>query len=184
MTERAREGQALSFALCCGIASVTEAVRTQLAARGLAYDPAAPLVLVLDTPRGYAMASLEALEPHRRAVVVTWSFCPEYLDDLWAARPWVLLVGDGLMLDLAEALETAARGERRRIPGTPPSALTPMERRVLRLLARGLSNEQIAEQLQIQVQTVKNAATALYAKIGVPNRSAALLYYWGIWLSG
>lgn len=184
MTERALEGQAPSFALCCGIASVSEALLAQLAGQGLAYDPTATLVLVLDTPRGYALARLEALEPRRRAVVVTWSFCPEYLDDLWAAHPWVLLVGDGLTLDLAAALDLAARGERRRIPVTPPSSLTPMERRVLRLLARGLSNEQIAEQLQIQIQTVKNAATALYPKIGAPNRSAALLYYWGIWVNG
>ena len=181
MTERARAKEPLSFALRCGIATVSAAVLVRLARQGLTYDPEAELVLVLDTPRGFAPAVLAVMNPGRHAVVVTWSSCPEYLDDLWGAGAAVLLVGDGLTLDMVVALETAARGERRCLTDTPPSILTPMERRVLRLLARGLSNEQIAAHLQIQTQTVKNATTSLYTKIGVSNRSAAILYYWGIW---
>ena len=181
MTERAPAHQPLLFALRCGIATVSGVVLARLTQEGLIYDPEAELVLVLDTPRGFAPAVLATMEPRRRSVVVTWSFCPEYLDDLWDAGPAVLLVGDGLTLDMAQALEVAARGERQRITNVPPSTLTPMERRVLRLLARGLSNEQIAAHLQIQTRTVKNATTLLYTKIGASNRSAAILYYWGIW---
>ena len=51
----------------------------------------------------------------------------------------------------------------------------------LRLLAEGRSNEQIAEQLHLQVQSVKNTLRSVYGKLGVRNRGDALLYYWDIW---
>ncbi|HEU4324520.1 MAG TPA: LuxR C-terminal-related transcriptional regulator [Roseiflexaceae bacterium] len=179
MTERVALGQAVT--LCCGIPQVAEALAERLALQGFETAPDAGVLVVLDTPRGYALSTLAGLPDRRRAVVVTWSFCPEYLEDLWDAGATVLLVGDGLSLDLSAAIGWAARGERRRLSPAPPSPLTALERRVLRLLARGCSNQQIAAALAIQVQTVKNTATAVYGKIGVPNRSAAILYYWGVW---
>ncbi|GAB4199675.1 MAG: hypothetical protein OHK0022_20080 [Roseiflexaceae bacterium] len=181
MTERAAVQQGRVVALRCGSAAVAGALAERLALQGFETVPDAEVLVVLDTPRGYAPALLADLPAGRRAVVVTWSFCPEYIDDVWDAGAAVLLVGDGLSLDLAAAIGWAAQGERRRLVPVPPSTLTALERRVLRLLARGCSNQQIATALAIQVQTVKNTATAIYAKIGVPNRSAALLYYWGIW---
>jgi DNA-binding NarL/FixJ family response regulator len=47
---------------------------------------------------------------------------------------------------------------------------------VLRLLARGLSHQQIAEQLVISRKTASNHAEHIYAKIGVSNRAMASLY--------
>ena len=54
--------------------------------------------------------------------------------------------------------------------------LTVREVEVLRLVARGLTNEQVAEQLIISSRTVNSHLTSIYAKIGVSSRSAATRY--------
>jgi DNA-binding CsgD family transcriptional regulator len=52
--------------------------------------------------------------------------------------------------------------------------LTPREIEVLRLIAAGLSNPAIAEQLTISVGTVKAHTGSIYSKLGVNNRVQAL----------
>ena len=51
--------------------------------------------------------------------------------------------------------------------------LTPREIDVLRLLARGLTDQQIATTLVISPRTVHTHLNAIYGKLGVNNRSAA-----------
>jgi predicted ATPase/DNA-binding CsgD family transcriptional regulator len=57
-----------------------------------------------------------------------------------------------------------------------PTDLTAREREVLRLLARGLSNAQIAEELVVSLLTVKAHLRSIYSKVGVTSRSAATRY--------
>lgn len=57
-----------------------------------------------------------------------------------------------------------------------PAGLTPREVEVLRLLAQGLTNAQIAEQLVVSPRTVDAHLTTIYSKIGVKSRSAATRY--------
>ena len=47
---------------------------------------------------------------------------------------------------------------------------------MLRLLARGLSNKEIAEQLVISPKTAGSHVEHIYAKIGVSNRARASLF--------
>lgn len=54
------------------------------------------------------------------------------------------------------------------------SALTVREREVLSLLARGLTNQQIATTLVISVNTVKRHLKAVFSKLGVSTRAAAV----------
>ncbi len=54
--------------------------------------------------------------------------------------------------------------------------LTAREQEVLRLVARGLTNEQVAEQLVISPRTVDTHLKLIYRKIGVSSRSAATRY--------
>jgi HD-GYP domain-containing protein (c-di-GMP phosphodiesterase class II) len=70
----------------------------------------------------------------------------------------------------------AAAGHRvaRRREG--PAGLTPREVEVLRLLARGLSNKEIAERLSISPKTVGNHAEHIYAKIDAQSRAAAAFF--------
>ncbi len=53
--------------------------------------------------------------------------------------------------------------------------LTPRELDVLRLLARGASNREIAEGLYISESTVKNHVNSILGKLQVPNRTRAAL---------
>ena len=57
-----------------------------------------------------------------------------------------------------------------------PAGLTPREIEVLRLLARGLSNKQIAAQLVISPKTVGNHVEHIYEKIGASTRTGAGLF--------
>src|SRR4029453_17566045 len=57
-----------------------------------------------------------------------------------------------------------------------PAGLTAREVEVLRLLARGLSNKQIAERLVISPKTAGNHIEHIYAKTGATNRAGAGLF--------
>ena len=59
---------------------------------------------------------------------------------------------------------------------TYPDGLTAREVEVLRLLAQGLTDTQIADHLVISPRTVNNHLTSIYSKIQVSSRSAATRY--------
>ncbi len=61
-------------------------------------------------------------------------------------------------------------------PTTYPDGLTRREVEVLRLVAQGLTNKQVADQLFISPRTVNTHLTSIYGKIGVSSRSAANRY--------
>ncbi len=61
-------------------------------------------------------------------------------------------------------------------PPSAPFGLTGREMEVLRLLAQGLTDAQIAEQLVISPRTVNTHLRAIYGKIEVSSRSAATRY--------
>jgi HD-GYP domain-containing protein (c-di-GMP phosphodiesterase class II) len=78
----------------------------------------------------------------------------------------------------AEAVEAVLRAAGHRVPRRRggPAGLTAREVEVLRLLARGLSNKEIAARLVISPKTVANHAEHIYAKINASTRAAAGLY--------
>ena len=63
------------------------------------------------------------------------------------------------------------------VSATGPSAaggvLTPREAQVLRLLARGASNQEIADELVVSLHTVRRHVSNLLAKLGLASRTAA-----------
>ena len=61
-------------------------------------------------------------------------------------------------------------------PHSSPELLTPREMEVLRLLAQGLDNTAIAQQLVITRRTVQNHVSSIYGKLGVESRIEAALY--------
>ena len=66
-------------------------------------------------------------------------------------------------------------GVRRRSPAYP-DGLTEREVEVLRLIASGRSNHEIAEELFISQHTVVRHASNIFSKIGVTNRTEAATY--------
>jgi pimeloyl-ACP methyl ester carboxylesterase/DNA-binding CsgD family transcriptional regulator len=70
-------------------------------------------------------------------------------------------------------LESNAAGRPR---GTPESPLTEREREVLRLVAAGQSNKEIAFQLTVSLNTVERHLVNIYTKIGARGRADATAY--------
>ena len=80
------------------------------------------------------------------------------------------------MVRVGEPQEYPANDEREEGLGS----LTAREREVLNLLARGLSNRDIAEELVITNKTVKNHLSRIYEKIGVHSRAEAIALWLGV----
>ncbi len=88
---------------------------------------------------------------------------------------------------LSPAITPAVFEALRRAPGTENEgeelgmgSLTSREREVLNLLARGMSNAAIAEELVITNKTVKNHLSRIYEKIGVHSRAEAIALWLGV----
>jgi PAS domain S-box-containing protein len=65
-------------------------------------------------------------------------------------------------------------GRRDEEPSTPPAHLTPRQAEVLRLLEQGCSNRQIAQELDLSTETVKNHVRNLMRALGVKSRLEAV----------
>jgi DNA-binding NarL/FixJ family response regulator len=69
-----------------------------------------------------------------------------------------------------------AHGEASKVLATEHLSLTPRELGILRLVAAGATNREIAQQLWITRQTVKFHLSNIYRKLGVNNRTGACRY--------
>jgi DNA-binding NarL/FixJ family response regulator len=94
--------------------------------------------------------------------------------------------------ELREAIRAAAAGQVRlapeaaarlmrevRAPASPDALTEPLTERetdVLKLIARGRANKQIARELFVATSTVKTHVNNLYRKLGVSSRTQAALY--------
>src|SRR5262249_35869826 len=88
--------------------------------------------------------------------------------------------------DLAKAIRDVAEGKKRLLPEIPieetplsvphiPISLTPREVEILRLIARGMSNKEIAKALGTAEGTVKNQTSNILQKLGAANRTEAVV---------
>lgn len=170
-----------AFGLICKLPELTTAVKEGLIQHNLRFDQAADVTVVLDVPTGFARNVLERDHEHgRRRVVATWNPCPEYWEDLWDFQVDALIAGGCPIPTLAYAITQVAEGASLRLPSRSVTTLTVVERRILRLLAYGCSNQEIAAQLSLSHQTVRNNLTAIYEKLQLKSRGEAILHYWGM----
>ena len=157
-----------------------------------------PDVLLLDLymPGLDGQAVLEALRddvtPQRPAVVVLTSATDdEHLVRAVRAGAISYLLKTAPAEDVITAVRDAAAGTASLSPQlltrltqalrrpTPPDPLQPLsarEREVLRLIARGHSNRQIARELAIGEQTVKTHVRGVLAKLGLQDRVQAAIF--------
>jgi DNA-binding NarL/FixJ family response regulator len=77
---------------------------------------------------------------------------------------------------VAEEPDSATPHPERRGTAADNGPLSEREAEVLELLARGLTNRQIAEALYLSPETVKTYLSRLYGKLGVANRASAVVW--------
>ncbi|BCJ36788.1 DNA-binding response regulator [Actinocatenispora thailandica] len=129
-----------------------------------------------------------------RVLMLTTFDLDEYVYAALRAGASGFLLKDALAADLLSAIRVVARGEavvaptvtRRlleRYVGTGPAApapetvpVTAREREVLVLIARGLTNGEIAARLYVTEGTVKTHVRRLLAKLGLRDRVHAVVY--------
>ncbi|UJW31547.1 response regulator transcription factor [Saccharothrix sp. AJ9571] len=131
-----------------------------------------------------------------KVLVLTTFDLDEYLFEALAAGASGFLLKDASVTELTEAVRVVAAGDAllappatrriideftrlRRPPGgrqRSPAALTPREADVLRLVARGRSNTEIAATLVLAEQTVKTYVGRLLAKLGLRDRTQIVVY--------
>ncbi len=90
----------------------------------------------------------------------------------------VVAAGDGLLAPSVTRrliAEFAARPQQGSVSATVLNGLTPRETEVLRLVARGRSNQEIAAELVLAEQTVKTHVSRILAKLGIRDRAQAVV---------
>ena len=147
---------------------------------------------------GGDLATREVLErnPAARVVVLTVLSGDEDVVAAMEAGACGFLAKDTPIDDVIVAVRCAAQGAAwlspraaevvlkrlRRTEEEQPPVLDPVvelsarELEVLRLIARGLENSQIAETLNISPRTAKNHVSNILAKLGLPSRVQAAIY--------
>jgi DNA-binding NarL/FixJ family response regulator len=91
----------------------------------------------------------------------------------------VVAAGDALLApSVTKRLitEFAQFGRHRTRAGTPPAGLTDRETEVLTLLATGQSNAEIATTMVLAEQTVKTYVSRILSKLGLRDRTQAVVY--------
>ncbi len=172
------------------------------------YDELKPDVVLMDV-RMPVMDGVEATrkltgsDPSARVIILTTFDDDAYVFEGLRAGALGYLLKDVSGADLADAIRTVADGGAliepsvarkvvkafaRLAPRTPatgrelPEPLSERETEVLRLLAQGLSNREIAERLFLAEGTVKNYVTSILQKTGARDRTQAALLAreWGL----
>jgi NarL family two-component system response regulator LiaR len=142
-----------------------------------------------------ATRQVKDISPRSQIVVLTSYHEDEHIFPALEAGATSYILKDVDMDELAEAIRRAARGEitlhprvasrvLQELHGTkrdelnPFTELTKREMEVLKLIASGLSNNEIAEQLVISDHTVKGHVSNIFSKLHLADRTQAAVYAW------
>jgi two-component system response regulator NreC len=148
-----------------------------------------PDLLLLDLHMGRelsltALPALRAASPRTAVVILTMQDDPAFAPQLLAAGAAGYVLKEASRNDLLRALRTVARGGRYLDPAVGagvlapdgPPALSGRETEVLRLLALGHTNADVARQLYLSVRTVETHRANLQRKIGGGGRPELVRY--------
>ena len=142
-----------------------------------------------------ATRKVKSSSPRTQVVVLTSYHQDEHIFPALRAGAISYILKDVKMEDLAEAIRLAARGEATLHPNVaarviqevhgarqaeinPFTELTEREMEVLKLIAEGTSNSDIAEQLVISENTVKGHVSNILSKLHLADRTQAAVYAW------
>jgi two-component system, NarL family, response regulator NreC len=150
-----------------------------------------PAVLVLDLnmPGGSslkAIPEIRAQSPETQIVVLTMQDEPEYAREALAGGAIGYVLKEAADAELVEAVRRAAVGEGylnpqlgarvAAAPTGPPDDLSEREADVLRLVALGYTNLEIAERLHLSVRTVETHRSHIMQKLRFSSRSDLVRY--------
>jgi NarL family two-component system response regulator LiaR len=135
---------------------------------------------------------LMKLMPDIKVIVLTSYLDDEKLYPVIEAGAFSYLLKTSRASEIAQAIRAAVKGQsvleqqvaakmmnRLRQPkqaAEPHHDLTEREMEVLRLIAAGKSNQEVADELFIGIKTVKFHVTNILAKLGVEDRTQAAIY--------
>lgn len=187
----------LAKALALAFPGIAIAAASSLAEAARCIDPLPPLALIdLGLPDGSGVSLIERLRGRSMCVVAT------VFDDDAHLFPALHAGAEGYVLKdqgheaLAEMLRGIAAGRPPLSPSiarrmlrhfAPPtgsvgapaaaaeSALTPRETEVLRLIAKGMTRQEVSQLLAISAHTVAGYLKDIYRKLSVGNRAEAAL---------
>jgi len=142
-----------------------------------------------------ATRKVKDITPRTQIVVLTSYHQDEFIFPALQAGAISYVLKDVMMDDLADAIRKASRGEAvlhprvaerviqeingaRGAPFNPFTELTNREMEVLRLIARGMSNSDIAADLFISENTVKGHVSNILSKLQLADRTQAAVYAW------
>ncbi len=142
-----------------------------------------------------ATRQVKAVSPRTKIVVLTSYHQDEYIFPALQAGAISYILKDVKMDELADALRRASQGEATLHPRVasrviqelhganreelnPYTELTDREMEVLKLIAKGQSNSEIAESLVISVNTVKGHVSNILSKLHLADRTQAAVYAW------
>jgi DNA-binding NarL/FixJ family response regulator len=146
-----------------------------------------PDVILMDLrmPGGDGLSAIERLAGAYTIIVLTTYEGQVDVVRALAAGAVGYLLKDVSPAGLAAAVREAARGGRVLSPAAaeclaappqpPPAGLSAREREVLELVAEGLTNAEIGRRLFIGEATVKTHLVRVFGKLGVSDRTAAVL---------
>lgn len=149
-----------------------------------------PHVLVLDVnmPGGAILASIRALcrdAPGTAIVATTMIDDPRFAREVIGAGASGYVLKDDADRDLLQAIRRAARGESfiaapvassLKVYDNERELLSARELNVLRLIALGRTNPEIAGMLQISVRTVETHRAHIHRKLGLATRAELVRY--------
>ncbi|MFC0215209.1 response regulator [Paenibacillus chartarius] len=130
--------------------------------------------------------------PDCKVIVLTSFLDDEKMYPVLEAGAFSYLLKTSRASEIAQAIRSAAKGQsvlesqvasklmnRFRQPkpaAAPHEELTDREMEVLKLIASGKSNQEVADELFIGIKTVKFHVTNVLAKLGVEDRTQAAIY--------
>ncbi|HEY2161323.1 MAG TPA: response regulator transcription factor [Solirubrobacteraceae bacterium] len=148
------------------------------------------LVLDLNMPGGSTLEAIPEIRaecPNTQIVILTMQNEPAYAREALGAGVMGYVLKEAADTELVEAVRRAAAGDTylnprlgARVaaepPPGPPDGLSEREVEVLRMIALGHTNAEIAEQLYLSVRTVETHRAHIQQKLGLASRSELVRY--------
>jgi DNA-binding NarL/FixJ family response regulator len=133
--------------------------------------------IVVLTTHADDQSILGALQAGARGYLTKDAGIADITRAIQAAAAHQALLDPAVQSRLLAAATAATAATARLVPAAElPDELTPREAEVLRLIARGMSNAEIAGALVVSEATVKSHINHLFAKIGARDRAQAVHY--------